>query len=278
MASVITLTTDFGVRDPYVAEMKAVILSLNPAACLIDVSHEVAAHDVVEGGLAVHAMVALCPEGTIHVAVVDPGVGTRRRGLLVVASGQFFVGPDNGIFTPLLSRADWKAFELRAAPYRRPHVSATFHGRDVFAPAAAHLALGVAPARFGPAVRDPVRVALVGTRQVGPGVEGRVIHVDRFGNLVTSIDAETVERLSRGTPVLTVEIAGRRMPLVRTYGDLAARGAGALMGAHGRLEIAVREGSAAARLRARRGTPVRLSRSTTSRAPGTSRAPARKRS
>ena len=110
MRAVITLTTDFGVRDPYVAEMKAVILGLNPAVRFIDVSHEVAAHDVVEGALAVHAMVTVCPEGTIHVAVVDPGVGTRRRGLLVVASGQFFVGPDNGIFTPLLSRADWKAF------------------------------------------------------------------------------------------------------------------------------------------------------------------------
>ena len=266
MTAVITLTTDFGVRDPYVAEMKAVILRLNPAVRFIDASHEVAAHDVVEGGLAVHAMVALCPEGTIHVAVVDPGVGTRRRGLLVVASGQFFVGPDNGIFTPVLSRSDWQAFELRAAQYRRPRVSATFHGRDVFAPAAAHLTLGVAPARFGPPVTDPVRVRLVATREVGRGVEGRVIHVDRFGNLVTSIDAETVERLSRRARGLTVELAGRLLPLVRTYGDLAARGAGALMGAHGRLEIAVREGSAAARLRARRGTTVRLSRSTTSRA------------
>ena len=271
MAAVITLTTDFGARDPYVAEMKAVILGLNPAVRFIDVSHEVAAHDVIEGALAVHAMVAVCPEGTVHVAVVDPGVGTRRRGLVVTASGQFFVGPDNGIFTPVLSRSGWQAFELHATVYRRSQVSATFHGRDVFAPAAAHLALGVAPARFGPPVTDPVRVPLVAAREVGRGVEGRVIHVDRFGNLVTSIDSETVERLSRSARGLTVQIAGRRMPVVRTYGDLAARGAGALVGAHGRLEIAVREGSAAARFRARRGATVRLSRSTTSRAPGPKR-------
>ena len=265
MTAVITLTTDFGVRDPYVAEMKAVILGLNPAVRFIDVSHEVAAHDVVEGALAVHAMVMVCPEGTIHLAVVDPGVGTRRRGLVVAASGQFFVGPDNGIFTPVLSGPDWQAFELRAAEYRRSRVSATFHGRDVFAPAAAHLALGITPAMFGPPVRDPVRVALAETREVGSGVQGQVIHVDRFGNLVTSIDSQTVERLSRGAGVLTVRIAGRRMPVVRTYGDLPAGGAGALAGSHGRLEVAVREGSAAARFRVRRGTTVRLSRATTSR-------------
>jgi len=265
VTAVITLTTDFGARDPYVAEMKAVILGLNPAVRLIDVSHEIAAHDVIEGALAVHAMVAVCPEGTIHVAVVDPGVGTRRRGLVVAAMGQLFVGPDNGIFTPVLSDPECQAFELQAAEYRRSRVSATFHGRDVFAPAAAHLGRGIAPASFGPPVTDPVRVALAATREVAGGVQGRVIHVDRFGNLVTSIDSETVERLARGADVLTVRIAGRRMPVVRTYGDLPIGGAGALAGSHGRLEVAVREGSAAARFRVRRGTTVRLSRSTTSR-------------
>jgi S-adenosyl-L-methionine hydrolase (adenosine-forming) len=261
VAAVITLTTDFGARDPYAAEMKAVIWGLNPAVRFIDVSHEVAAHDVVEGALAVHAMVAVCPEGTIHVAVVDPGVGTRRRGLVVAASGQFFVGPDNGIFTPVLSSADWEAFELSAPDYRRASVSATFHGRDVFAPAAAHLTLGVTPPRFGPRVTDPVRVALIPAREIGGAVEGRVIHVDRFGNLVTSIDSKAVERLAGGSGALTVQIAGRRMPVVLTYGDLPSGGAGALVGSHGRLEVAVREGNAAARLRARRGATVRLSRS-----------------
>jgi S-adenosylmethionine hydrolase len=266
VAAVITLTTDFGARDPYVAEMKAVILGLNPAVRFIDVSHEIAAHDVMEGALAVHAMVAVCREGTIHVAVVDPGVGTRRRGLVVEASRQFFVGPDNGIFTPILARSGWRAFELRATEFRRRSVSATFHGRDVFAPAAAHLSLGIGAAGFGPPVTDPVRLASIATREVGGGVEGRVIHVDRFGNLVTSIDSTTVERLSRGAGVLTVQVAGCRMPVVRTYGELPAGGASALTGSHGRLEVAVREGSAAARLRARRGATVRLSRSTTSRA------------
>jgi S-adenosyl-L-methionine hydrolase (adenosine-forming) len=207
---------------------------------------------VIEGALAVHAMVAACPEGTIHVAVVDPGVGTRRRGLVIAAVGQLFVGPDNGIFTPVLSDPECQAFELQAAEYRRSRVSATFHGRDVFAPAAAHLGRGIAPERFGPPVTDLVRVALAATREVGGRVQGQVIHVDRFGNLVTSIDSETVERLSHGADVLTVRIAGRRMPVVRTYGDLPIGGAGALAGSHGRLEVAVRGGSAGAIPRAAR--------------------------
>jgi S-adenosylmethionine hydrolase len=262
VAVVITLTTDFGTRDPYVAEMKAVILRLNPGVRFVDVTHEVAAHDVVEGGLAVEAIAAVCGPGTIHVAVVDPGVGTRRRGLVVAAGGQLFVGPDNGILTAALSLSDWQAFELRAAAYRLARVSATFHGRDVFGPAAAHLALGVAPSGFGPPVPDPLRLAWAESREDGSGVEGRVIHVDRFGNLITSIDADTVGRLTRRSGAARVRIARREVPLVRTYGDLVADTAGALVGSHGRLEVVVREGSAAARLRAGRGTTVRLSQST----------------
>lgn len=278
MTAVITLTTDFGTRDPYVAEMKAVILGVSPGVSVIDVTHDVGAHDVIEAALAVQAMATVCPAGTIHVAVVDPGVGTSRRGLVVVASEQFFVGPDNGIFTPVLSRPGWQAFELLAPAYRRPTVSPTFHGRDVFGPAGAHLALGVPPSSFGPPVTDPVRVGWPVSRTVGGDVEGRVIHVDRFGNLITSIDSETVERMADGASALTVRIAGRRMPVVRTYGDLAAAGtAGALVGSHGTLEVAVRDGSAATRLGARRGAAVRLSRSTTSRAWSGRKKPGRKR-
>lgn len=263
MASVITLTTDFGTRDPYVAEMKAVILRVNPAVRFVDVTHEVAAHDVVEGALAVEAMAAVCAPGAIHLAVVDPGVGTSRRGLVVAAGAQFFVGPDNGILTAALSLADWEAFELRATAYRLTTVSATFHGRDVFGPAAAHLALGVAPGDFGPRILDPVRLGGPVSREVpGGGVEGQVIHVDRFGNLITSIGAEVVEQLEHAGGVASVQVARHQLPLVRTYGDLGAGGAGALVGSHGRLEVAVREGSAAERLGAGRGSAVRLSRST----------------
>lgn len=278
MTAVITLTTDFGTRDPYVAEMKAAILRLNPAVHLVDVTHHIAAHDIVEGALAVEAIAAVSAPGAIHVAVVDPGVGTSRRGLAVAAGGQVFVGPDNGIFTPILSRPGWEAFELRAEEYRRATVSATFHGRDVFGPAAAHLALGVAPSRFGPPVADPVRLDWAVAREAAGAVHGEVIHIDRFGNLVTSIRADVVEGLAAcvGADV-TVRIAGRVIPLVRTYGDLAPAGAGALVGSHGRLEVVVREGSAAARFRAGRGEAVRVSRSKSS--PATSKSlPARTKS
>jgi hypothetical protein len=257
MAPIVTLTTDFGTRDAYVAAMKGVILGIAGEVRLVDVSHEVAAHDVTEGALALEAAVPFFPSGAVHLAVIDPGVGTARRGLAVVTDGACFVGPDNGLFTPFLEGGDWRAFELTAPEYRLRRVSRTFHGRDVFAPAAAHLALGVAPDRLGPGVDDPVRLHWSTVREAHGAVAGTVLHVDRFGNLVTSIRAEAFE----GVGALNVRVAGRALPFVGTYGELPPGQAGALVGGSGRLEIAVREGSAAARLRARRGTPVVVSRS-----------------
>jgi hypothetical protein len=254
--AVVTLTTDFGLRDPYVAEMKGVMLGLAPDVRLVDISHDVESHDVVGAALVLEAAVPFFPPGTVHLAVVDPGVGTARRGLAVAAGDATFVAPDNGLLTPILARGAWRAFELTAAELRRPHVSRTFHGRDVFAPAAAHLACGVAPERFGPSVDDPVLVPWPEMHAVGGAVAGAVVHVDRFGNLITSIAAEAVERV-RGPA--SIHIAGRSLPLVGTYADLPRGAAGALIGSSNRLEVAVREGSAAAVLKARRGTPVAVS-------------------
>jgi S-adenosylmethionine hydrolase len=259
--AIITLTTDFGARDPYVAEMKGAILGIartaGRAVQLVDVTHEVARHDVVEGALALEAAAPFFPRDTVHVAVIDPGVGTARRGIAVAARGQVFVGPDNGVLTPFVSGTEWRAFELAAPEYRLPSVSRTFHGRDVFGPAAAHVAVGVDVRHLGPAVTDPVRLAWPMARERGGRIEGVVIHVDRFGNLVTSLLAEAVaERLGAG---VRVSVAGRAIPLVRTYGDVERGGLAALAGSGGRLEIAVREGSAAAVLRARRGTRVVVS-------------------
>jgi len=154
--AVITLTTDFGARDTYVAEMKAAILAITRDVHLVDITHEIAPHDVLEGALALEAAAPAFPADTIHVAVVDPGVGTPRRGLAVAAREGVFIGPDNGLFTPFLGGSRWTAFELSERQFRRAVVSRTFHGRDVFAPAAAHLAHGLEPARLGPPVADPV--------------------------------------------------------------------------------------------------------------------------
>jgi S-adenosylmethionine hydrolase len=263
LSAIITLTTDFGTRDAYVAEMKGVMLEIAASAGhtlhLIDVTHEVAAHDVTEGALALDGAVPYFPRGSVHLAVVDPGVGTARRGLVVRTDRALFVGPDNGLFTPFLEQSTpWDAWELQAEEYRLPSVSRTFHGRDIFAPAAAHLAAGVAPERFGPAMRDPVRLAWPTVRAVAGAVAGAVLHVDRFGNLVTSIRGEALDDVGQGA---RIRLAGRPLPLVSTYGELEEGQAGALVGSSGRLEIAVREGSAAARFKARRGTPVVVSRS-----------------
>jgi S-adenosyl-L-methionine hydrolase (adenosine-forming) len=283
---IVTLTTDFGLRDPYVAEMKAAILSIARDVRLVDVTHEIAPHDVVEAALALEAAARWFPPGTIHVAVVDPGVGTARRGLVVDSGRQRFVGPDNGVFTPFLAAAGWRAFALTAPALRHATVSATFHGRDVFGPAAAHLARGVPPSRFGARVVDPVALRLLDRRVSDRRVAGAVVHVDRFGNLVTSIRAADLDGLrerageraaarpiapgaavapasgarGRGRAAngarLRVTVGRRPVRLVTTYGELQRREIGALVGSQGRLEIAAREASAAARLRARRGTPV----------------------
>lgn len=261
MTGIVTLTTDFGTRDPYVAEVKGVILSLAPDVRLVDVSHEVEPQQIAEAALALEGVADTFPPRTIHLAVVDPGVGTDRRGLVIEAGNHRFVGPDNGVFTAVLARGGWRAFELTARELRRRTVSRTFHARDIFAPAAAHLALGVPSERFGPAVTDPVRLPWPEARAVAGGVAGAVIHVDRFGNLVTSIVAAQVLEVAGGVPGPgTVRIAGRALPLVGTYADLHQGGAGALVGSRNRLEVVVRDGSAAVVLRAKRGTPVLLSR------------------
>ena len=190
-------------------------------------------------------------------AVVDPGVGTTRRGLALVWRDWMFVGPDNGIFTPFLEEA-WEAVELTAREFRRPVVSPTFHGRDIFAPAAAHVARGLDVRRLGPTVSDPVRLSWPEARDVEGGVEGTVILIDRFGNLVTSVRAETVDGLGLDA---AVHVAGRTLPIVATYGDLRGGEPGGLIGSRRRLEIAVREGRAEALFRATRGMPVLVSRS-----------------
>jgi len=261
LPGLVTLTTDFGLRDAYVAEMKGVMLGIAEAArrplALVDVTHDVERHDITEGALALEAAAPFFPAGTVHLAVVDPGVGTARRGLALTAGGHVFVGPDNGLFTPFLEAGEWRAFELAEADYRLPVVSRTFHGRDVFAPAAAHVASGVDPARLGPPLSDPVRLPWPEVHAVAGAVAGAVVHADRFGNLITSIHARTLAPVDRD---LVIRVGGREVPLVGTYGDLSVGRPGALIGSSGRLEIAVREGSAATLLRARRGTAVVVSR------------------
>lgn len=240
---IVVFLTDFGLRDHYVGVMKGVVLSLSPEVVPVDLSHEVAPQDVAEGAYLLGAAYQYFPEGTIFVAVVDPGVGTERRGLCVVAEGRFFVGPDNGLFTLVYDRArEFSAYELQDESYFLPETSTTFHGRDVFAPVAAHLARGVAPSEFGPLVVDPVRLPWPRV-QIGPKeIRGTVIHVDRFGNLITNITVEDLQ----GKPVKAVHFAGHCLPFKRTYAEVEPGEPLALIGSDGLLELAVSMGSAAA--------------------------------
>ena len=240
--------------------MKGVILGICPAARLVDLTHAIPAHDVAAGQLALEAAVPFFPAGTVHLAVVDPGVGGARRPLLLSALGQHFVGPDNGLFTfALRERGGWSAVALEAAELRLPSVSRTFHGRDVFAPAAAHVARGVEPFRFGPAVLDPVRAPLPTAWVEGDALVGEVVASDHFGNLVTSIVSADLDRLP-GPGQLEVMVGGTDVGApMEFYGAGDPGRLAAIVGSSGRLELFVREGSAAAPGLGR-GTRVRVVR------------------
>jgi S-adenosylmethionine hydrolase len=247
---IVTLLTDFGAGSGYPAQMKGVILSLLPGATLVDLSHEVPRHDVLAGALLLEACAPRFPASAVHVAVVDPGVGTARRPLsLVDGSGRRFVGPDNGLLTPFLDGGRIHVIADRKVvpgPF-----SATFHGRDVFAPAAAWLAGGGAVEDVGPAIADPVRLEWKLPERRGGEIHGECLTSDSFGNVLTSIrDLDLLGGQAE------VDVAGRRARFVSTYGDGRPGELLALLGSSGRLEISVREGNAAQLLGFRRGDRV----------------------
>ncbi len=252
----ITLLTDFGTADGYVGAMKGVIASLAPSARVVDVTHDILPGDVRGAALALETAAPYFPPSTIHVAVVDPGVGTTRRGVAVEAGGQVFVGPDNGVLA-LAARRDRRVFVLDRARYHLEAVSATFHGRDVFAPIAARVATGFRPSNLGTKTDDFCELPLPRPSVSRAGLVGEVIHADRFGNLITNVVAEDLARLGgrAQSDRLRVHVGRRRLSggLARTYGDAASHALLALVGSSGRLEIARRDGSAAALLGYRPG-------------------------
>ena len=256
MSAIVTLTTDFGTRDPYVAQLKGVLLAGCEGARVHDLTHEIAPQDVLEGALFLAAAVPAFPPGAVHLAVVDPGVGTDRRALAATVGGQHLVCPDNGLLTLLARRAAIEdARSIERASLRREPVSPTFHGRDLFAPAAAFLACGGALQELGPPVADPVELPLPRPRRDGARLLGEVLHVDRFGNAITNLGRSGIEATA-GRRAVSVEAGGLRLPLARTYGDVADGEALALIGSADLLEVAVRDGSAAAALGLERGSEV----------------------
>ena len=241
---VITLLTDFGTTDYFVGAMKGAILSVNPAATIVDITHEIPPQDIETGAFTLLATYETFPAGTIHVAVVDPGVGSTRRAIIVSAGKQFFVGPDNGLFTYICDReSSYRVHHVTAEKYFRPSPSSTFHGRDIFAPVAAALSTGLAPAKFGPEIKDEVRLV--------EDAQARIIHIDHFGNCVTNITREDLPDNAR------LVIKGKTILEFRTfYGESSSKDPFAIWGSAGFLEISVNGGSAAKALRVARGEKV----------------------
>ena len=266
MRPIVALLTDFGSQDHYVGAVKGAVLAACREAAVVDLTHELPPHDVMAAAFSLAAARPAFPAGTTFLAVVDPGVGSARRALALEANGQRFVGPDNGIFTFVLAEQPAaRVHEITNQGLFRAHVSATFHARDIFGPVAGRLAAGMDIAEVGPPLSDPVRLALERPRPVGSAEwEGAVLHVDRFGNLITNFTQEDLDvalATVNGDPTeLVVTVEGMVLPLVRTYSDVCEGEACALAGSSGRLEVSVNRGSAARQLGAARGAPVRVRR------------------
>lgn len=271
-APIITLTTDFGAIDPFVGMMKGVILGINPGAVIVDLTHEVPPQDIRSAAFLFDTAYTYFPAGAIHIVVVDPGVGTSRRPLLVTSPSALFVVPDNGLLSYAFAREGgapptgqpfaaaeaplpqgWQAWHLTEARYWRHPVSSTFHGRDIFAPVAAWLSTGIAPSQLGESIDRLTVFAIPRSFRRGGKLAGAILHIDRFGNLTTNIRQSDLP--SEGP--IAVEVGRRRIEsLSRTYqdgGELVA-----LVGSHGYVEIARRNGSAAQSLGVRVGDGLQV--------------------
>jgi S-adenosyl-L-methionine hydrolase (adenosine-forming) len=246
---IITLLTDFGLEDPYVGIMKGVILGLNPAVAIVDLTHQIKRGDIHQAAHVLQQSSSFFPSGAIHVAVVDPGVGTSRRPITVKSGAQFFVGPDNGLFWPVIKAdPDAQIIHLTNETFFRPPVSHTFHGRDIFAPVAARLSMGTDPLKMGNLMGNPVSIPDNGPTREGDTLLGRVTRVDHFGNVITNIHREDLAPfLGNGQMVIRVK-EERIKGVLKTYADGANGELIALLGSTDHLEIAVNSGRADHRL------------------------------
>ena len=261
MNGIITLTTDFGPGE-YVGAMKGAILSVDPDATIVDVDHNIRPHDVRHGAYVLYAAVPYYPFAA-HVGVVDPGVGTKRRGIVCVCEGAFLVGPDNGLLIPAARRLGLKEVrEISNRKLGRREVSDTFHGRDLFAPVAAHLVSGTKVKEVGSVIHDFLDLDFGTPKKRKDGFEGVVITHDRFGNIVTNIARALVEKAWSFGDRLAVTLGGYEMtiPLVRSYGMVAPGEFLATLSSSGFLEVARRESNAASQLEATPGMPVAVTK------------------
>ncbi len=258
----VTLLSDFGLKDSYVAQMTAVILSICPKATIVDISHQVERHNLRTGAFILASAAPYFPDGTVHVAVVDPGVGGKRRPILIETARSFYVGPDNGLLL-MAAKIDGirKVYHIVEKRFMAKEVSDTFHGRDIFAPVAAHIANGVEPSKIGRAITDFVEPEYSEAKIRRRAVDCEVVHVDGFGNVVTNLHSRDLGKtiIRYGSDFkLKHKSKSVKLRLWRTYSDVQAGALLGLVGSHGFLEIAVNQGDAAKRLKVTQGTKLRL--------------------
>jgi len=258
--SIVTLTTDFGLRDPYVVEMKAVILNIIPSAIIVDVSHEIEKFNMRMGAYTLACASPYFPTGTIHVAVVDLDVGTKCKAILVQTEQAYFIGPDNGILSLAARNQSIKhVYEISNRKLMLPKVSGTFYGRDVFAPAAAYLANGVSPKEFGTELREIEKSAFANVTRRANMLIGEVIHIDDFGNVITNFMAEDVESMKAKTAIsIKLNDVSLKLKFCKTYADVKKQELLAIIGSHGFLEISINKGNAAKKLKAKSGDKISL--------------------
>ncbi|SHE72669.1 hypothetical protein SAMN05443144_10342 [Fodinibius roseus] len=258
MRNVITLTTDFGLRDYYVSAMKAVMLGIAPEARLIDVSHDIPSQDIMAGSWVLKNSAMLFPSKTVHTVVVDPGVGTERHPIALQVEDQYFVGPDNGIFSLLTSDRDYSAVCLTRQQYLRDSPSSTFHGRDIFAPAAAHLSRGVPLGELGEPLDELVSYRWMQPIADKDGVQGTVIHIDKFGNLITNIPQVLIKEVVEGKEVKIYIGNVILNDISNTFGSVAEGEPVAYIGSAGMLEIGINKGDAEEMLGVQKGAQISL--------------------
>jgi S-adenosyl-L-methionine hydrolase (adenosine-forming) len=255
---ILTLTTDFGLSDHYVGTMKGVILGICPRARIVDISHDVTPFEIAEGGYLIAQAYRWFPKKTVHVVVVDPGVGTARRPILVQAAGQYFVAPDNGVLAMIYGREEHKIRAITNERLFLDPVSRTFHGRDIFAPVGAHLAAGLAPSRVGKPIEDYLRPGFEKPQRTGKrSWAGRILRIDRFGNIVTNFHSGDYPDLERRN--FSMSFGPHRVTvLARSYAEAGAGELFAIAGSSGYLEVSMNRGSAARAIGCETGAPAEL--------------------
>jgi len=256
---VITLLTDFKIKDGYAGIMKGVIFSINPQCQIIDLAHEVSPQMILEAAFILGYSYRYFPRGSIHMVVVDPGVGGERRPIVVETKENLFVGPDNGVFTYIYQEADSvRVFELARREYFLSEVGNTFHGRDIFSPVAARLSLGIAPEKFGDEIKDFIKKDIPEIRANEREINGEIIYADGFGNLVTNISVKMITDFTRGK-IFDLIVGKKRINgILKCYYDAGEGELLAIFGSSGYLEISVNKGSARLELNADRGDSVRI--------------------